>query len=191
MNLWWTGPLLTKVEVGCKESKRKGSWTFQLPSINHNHQRSRNMSEIHPSPCSSLLPPIPKDMWKPPGWPPPKPNPVKHISLKAQKEFTMLVKKFGGPENGLLVVGSALWPWGLGGTFSLCLQVVSRRNVVTIDNEHTQCSPGIFAIRITPAIQRNNFIFTNASLKQCDRIRISGTKNIPRSSPCTQGISVC
>ena len=48
--------------------------------------------------------------------------------------------------------------------------------MVTIDNEHTQCSPGIFAIRITPTIQRNNFIFTNASLKQCDRIRISGTK---------------
>ena len=76
MNLWWPGPLLTKVEVGCKESKWKGSWwRFQKTSINHNHQRSRNLSEIHPSPCSSLLPPIPKDMWKPPGWPPPKPNP--------------------------------------------------------------------------------------------------------------------
>ena len=100
----------------------------------------------------------------------------KHNLLKALKESTMLVKWFGGPENGLLVVGSALWPWGLGGTFSLCLQVVSSRNMVTIDNEHTQCSPGIFAIRITTAIQRNNFIFTNASLKQCDRIRNSGTK---------------
>ena len=44
------------------------------------------------------------------------------------------------------------------------------------DRKYTQCSPGIFAIRITPTIQRNNFIFTNASLKQCDRIRISGTK---------------
>ena len=76
LNLWWPGSLLTKVEVGCKESKRKGSWRFQMPSINHNHQRSGNMSEIHPFPCSSLLPPIPKDMWKPPGWPPPKPNPV-------------------------------------------------------------------------------------------------------------------
>ena len=100
----------------------------------------------------------------------------KHNLLKALKESTMLVKWFGGPENGLLVVGSALWPWGLGGTFSLCLQVVSSRNMVTIDNEHTQCSPGIFAIRITTAIQRNNFIFTNASLKQCNKNRNSGTK---------------
>ena len=75
-NLWWPRPLLAKVEVGCKESKRKGSWWFQIPGINHNHQRSRIMSEIHPFPYSSLLPPIPKDMWKPPGWPPPRPNPV-------------------------------------------------------------------------------------------------------------------
>ena len=64
------------------------------------------------------------------------------------------------PENGLFVVGSALWPWGLGGTFSLEFFV---RFLFYLMFGYSL--PWIFAISVTPAIQGNYFVFAYASLK--------------------------
>ena len=72
------------------------------------------------------------------------------------------------PENGLFVVGSALWPCGLGGTFSLdirdCQNNPLPRGLIE-DVLRYVVLPGIFAISVTPAIQGNYFVLANASLK--------------------------
>ena len=83
------------------------------------------------------------------------------------------------PENGLFVVGSALWPWGLGGTFSLEKYLVNRIltdprtysldiNLVSrILTDPSICLklPGIFAISVAPAVQGNHFVFAYAGLR--------------------------
>ena len=115
-----------------------------------------------------ILPPIPKDMWKPPGWPPPKPNPktipiigdshhkISQFSLWKGKTKTWEWVICGWLCPLALRSWRHLFPgYTLSTEFSLILSTVLR-NVKL---------PGIFAVSITPAIQGNYFVFANASLQ--------------------------
>ena len=153
-------PIIMEPVVGPASPPQSWSWLQRI-------QRGMLLQEIrwnHRYTDILFLPPIPKDMWKPPGWPPPKPNPKKTYFIE---DSLRNINWWNGVET-------KTWEWVI--CSWLCpLALRSWRhllpvNIISQQDSYWSCIiclkiPGIFAISVAPAIQGNHFVFAYAGLQ--------------------------